>query len=60
MFEVISNEHLLYSSLIRNLYDQGMVLCRKYRLIKWAYNVFMFGLIISVIAFIVAVMYLQP
>lgn len=57
MFHVIRNEHLLYSSLIRNLYDQGIVLGRKYRMLKVAYNVFMYGLIVSVIAFVVASSY---
>jgi hypothetical protein len=33
------------------------VLGRKYKLIRLAYNVFMIGIIISVIAFLVAVIY---
>ena len=54
MFHILKNEHLLYSNLIRNLYEQGIVLNQKYRMLKIAYNVFMFGFVISVIVFVLA------
>ncbi|MGV3656868.1 MAG: Pycsar system effector family protein [Chitinophagaceae bacterium] len=54
LFQVIGDKHYLYLSLIRNLYDQGVVLGKKYKLLKAAYNIFMFGLVASVIAFVVA------
>jgi predicted metal-dependent HD superfamily phosphohydrolase len=41
----------LYSSLIKDVYYLGVVLGRKYRLLRIAYNVFMIGILISVIAF---------
>lgn len=57
MFRLIGDKRFLYSSLIRNIYEQGIVLGKKYRMLKVAYNVFMFGLVISVIAFMVAAKY---
>ena len=41
----------LYSSLIKDVYYLGVVLGRKYKLLRIAYNVFMIGIVISVIAF---------
>jgi len=52
MFQVIGDKHHLYLTLIKNVYDQGVVLGNKYRLLKIAYNIFMFGIIISVIGFL--------
>ena len=50
----------LYSSLIMDIHQLGVVLARKYKLIRLAYTVFMIGIFISVIAFIVAVMLHAP
>lgn len=41
----------LYGSLIKDIYYLGIVLGRKYRLIRLAYNIFMIGIIVSVLAF---------
>jgi HD superfamily phosphodiesterase len=41
----------LYSSLIKDVYYLGVVLGRKYKLLRIAYNVFMIGIVISVFAF---------
>jgi len=54
MIQMMNDREFLYGSLIRDVYSQGVVLGRKYRMLRAAYNVFMFGLIISVIAFVVA------
>lgn len=54
MLAVMADKDFLYRSLIKDVYSQGIVLGRKYRLLRISYNVFMFGLIISVLAFIVA------
>ncbi|SDS45729.1 HD domain-containing protein [Mucilaginibacter mallensis] len=54
MQKMMQEKDFLYGSLIRDLYAQGVVLGRKYHLLRVAYNVFMFGLIVSVLAFIVA------
>ena len=49
--EMMIDKEFLYESLIMDIYYVGKVLARKYRFTTWAYNVFMFGLIISMIAF---------
>jgi hypothetical protein len=54
MLKMMEDREFLYGSLIRDVYSQGIVLGRKYKILRVAYNVFMFGLIIAVIAFVVA------
>lgn len=54
MWKTMDDKEFLYGSLIRDVYSQGVVLGRKYHLLRIAYNIFMFGLIISVFAFIIA------
>ncbi len=44
----------LYGSLTRDIFYLGVVLHEKYRLLRICYTVFMFGFVISVIAFVVA------
>jgi len=51
MGKVMLDSDLLYGMLTKDLYAQGVVLGRKYRLLRYAYGIFMFGLTISVIAF---------
>ena len=50
--EMIDNDPYLYSTLTKDQYSLGTVLARKYKLLRWAYNVFMVGLVISVGAFL--------
>jgi hypothetical protein len=50
---VMEDKDFLYGTLIKDVYSQGAVLGRKYFLLRWAYNIFMFGLIVSVVAFII-------
>lgn len=52
MTHVLCDDDFLYQSLIKDEYVQGVVLGRKYRLLRAAYNVFMFGLIIVFLAFL--------
>jgi hypothetical protein len=49
MTTTLSDQEYLYQSLLKDEYTQGIVLGRKYRLLRMAYNVFMFGLIIVII-----------
>ena len=53
--KMMEDREYLYGSLIKDIYSQGVVLGRKYRLLRIAYNVFMFGIVASVIAFLVAI-----
>lgn len=55
MEKMMEDRDYLYGSLIKDIYSQGIVLGRKYRLLRIAYNVFMFGIIVSVLGFILAV-----
>ena len=50
----------LYGSLIKDVYYLGVVLGKKYRLLRIAYNIFMVGVVISVIAFTIAVFTKSP
>ncbi|AKD53734.1 Pycsar system effector family protein [Spirosoma radiotolerans] len=54
MRRMMDDSDFLYSSMIRDIYFLGKVLGRKYKLLRWSYSVFMFGLVISVIAFGIA------
>ncbi|MFD0793640.1 Pycsar system effector family protein [Mucilaginibacter litoreus] len=53
MMKVMEDREFLYGSLITDIYSQGVVLGKKYRLLRYSYNIFMFGLIISVFAFLI-------
>ena len=50
----------LYGSLIKDVYYLGVILARKYKLLRIAYNIFMVGIVISVIAFTIAVFTRNP
>ena len=52
MLQMMEDSDFLYGSLIRDLYAQGVVLGKKYHLLRISYNIFMYGLIISVAGFI--------
>jgi len=54
--EMMLDKEFLYESLIMDIYYLGKVLARKYRFTTWAYNVFMFGIVISMIAFVISFM----
>lgn len=61
MREMMKDSDYLYSSLMKDLYFNGKVLARKYKLLRIAYSIFMFGFVTSIIAFIIALlMYYYP
>lgn len=53
MKEMMKDREYLYGSMIKDLYNLGQVLEKKYRYLRICYTVFMYGLIASVIAFLV-------
>lgn len=57
MMEMIRDDEFLYSSMTRDLYYLGVVLAKKYRFLRVCYNIFLFGLILAVVAFIIAATY---
>lgn len=60
MRELIKDKQYLYNTLTRDLYFLGKVLDRKYKLLRWTYSIFLLGMILSVIAFFVALKYFGP
>jgi len=52
--ELMKNDEYLYSTMIKDQYFLGKVLARKYKRLRIAYNVFMAGIIVSVIIFVLA------
>jgi len=54
MNEMMKDREYLYNSLIKDLYFLGIVLEKKYRLLRIAYTIFMIGIVLSVIAFVLA------
>jgi hypothetical protein len=60
MYSMMRDPDYLYGSLIKDIYFLGNVLGKKYRYLRISYNIFMYGLILSVVAFILASMLVQP
>jgi predicted metal-dependent HD superfamily phosphohydrolase len=56
MKEMMKDADYLYGSLIKDIYYLGKVLGKKYRFLRIAYNIFMFGFVLSIISFIIAFM----
>jgi predicted metal-dependent HD superfamily phosphohydrolase len=54
MKEMMNDREYLYGSMIKDIYYLGLVLARKYKLLRISYNVFMYGLIAAIIAFGIA------
>ena len=53
--ELLKDKDFLYGSLIRDIYFLGKVLGKKYLYLRISYTIFMFGLVLSIIAFAIAV-----
>lgn len=53
MNEMLGDKFYLYNSMIKDNYFLGIVLAKKYRYLRIAYNIFMFGIIISMVAFFI-------
>lgn len=54
MGEMMQDRDYLYSSMKKDLYFLGLVLDRKYKILRITYSVFMIGIIVSVLAFAIA------
>lgn len=52
--EMLKDPDFLYSTMSRDLYFLGIVLAKKYKYLSICYNLFMYGLITSVLAFGIA------
>jgi len=51
MKEMMKDKDYLYGSMIKDIYFLGVVLARKYKLLRISYSIFMYGLIAAIIAF---------
>ena len=49
--ELLKDKDYVYSSLTKDLYFLGLVLNRKYRILRWTYTTFIIGIVVSVFAF---------
>jgi len=58
--ELVKDKEYIYTSLTKDLYFLGLVLNRKYKILRWTYTIFMIGTILSVIAFAIAFQYYGP
>lgn len=56
MMEMIKDSDFLYSSMTKDLYYLGVVLAKKYRYLSICYKVFMYGMIIAVLAFAISIL----
>ena len=57
MRTMMKDSDYLYSSIVQDIFHLGQVLGKKYKLIRLAYNIFMLGIITSVIAFSIAALF---
>lgn len=60
MSEMMKDNDYLYGSLTKDLYFLGLVLNRKYKILRTTYTVFMIGIIVSVLAFGISFLMLKP
>ena len=51
---MMDDSDFLYDNLIRDIYAQGKNLGRKFRLLRFSYNIFMYGTVGVVIAYIIS------
>ena len=57
MNQMIKDREYLYNTMMMDIYFLGVVLAKKYRYLRIAYTIFMWGLILSVLAFALAALY---
>ncbi len=61
MKALMNDRDYLYSSMIKDFYFLGKVLGQKYKYLRVCYSIFMYGLIVSIIAFAVSILlYPEP
>ena len=58
--ELVKDKEYIYSSLTKDLYFLGLVLDRKYKILRMTYTIFIIGIVISVLAFGIAFRYFGP
>ena len=54
MTEMLNDKYYMNNSMIKDAYFLGIVLAKKYKYLRIAYNIFMYGLIATILAFVIA------
>ena len=57
MSEMLKDKEFIYGNMVKDVYYLGVVLARKYRYLRISYSIFMYGLVVSLIAFGIAVLF---
>lgn len=57
MKEMMKDADFLYGSMIKDIFFLGIVLGKKYRMLRKSYNVFMFGFIAAILSFVIAMVF---
>ncbi len=57
MKEMLNSRDYLYSSMVKDLYFLGVVLAKKYAWLRISYNIFMYGIIITMLLYGGAILY---
>jgi hypothetical protein len=60
MHEMMKDREYLYGSMIKDLHDLGKVLGAKHRYLRICYSVFLYGMILVVLAFVGALLTMPP
>ncbi|WP_370592816.1 Pycsar system effector family protein [Roseivirga sp. E12] len=60
MKEMMKDGEYLYGSMIKDIYFLGVVLGKKYKLLRLCYTTFMIGFVLSIIAFVCAMLLFPP
>jgi hypothetical protein len=56
MKEMMRDADYLYGSLIKDIYYLGKVLGKKYKYLRLSYNIFMYGFVIAILSFVIAML----
>lgn len=56
MKEMMKDGDYLYGSLIKDIYYLGRVLGRKYKYLRLSYNIFMYGFVVAILSFVIAML----
>ena len=59
MKEMLQDADYLYGSMIKDIYFLGVVLGKKYRLLRMSYTIFMYGFVLSILGFIIAELFFK-
>jgi len=59
MGKMMGDREYLYGTMVRDVYLHGKVLARKFRLLQISYTIFMYGIAMSIIAYIISAIYVN-